>query len=217
MPDINIQYTYSADFKKRLDAKFSCSTSSHTNWGDDDITDIRSDIREFYRKEQRGKCAYCRKDISLHSASNSQVEHIVAKSLPPHFIFESNNLCVICADCNEIKRDQEVRSEIPLITKNKDIKKYPRSSNAFKIVHPHFDCFDDHILEIDGYYLDLTTKGGHTILYCKLNRKLHKFGYDDSIIDMPQVLELMNKCMAETNGIKQMMIIRKLKKLFMLV
>ncbi len=215
MPDINRAYAYSADFEGRLKTKFSTSVD-HTTWGDDDISDIRSHIRDFYRREQNGKCAYCRKDISLYSASNCQVEHIVAKSLNLDFIYESKNLCVICADCNEIKRDQETRSEVPIVT-TRSISRYPRSSSAFKIIHPHFDCFDDHIFEVNGYYLDLTKKGGYTILYCKLNRKLHRFGFDDSLVDTPKLLELMNKFMSESDGVKQISIIRSLKKLLMLL
>ncbi|WP_228388441.1 HNH endonuclease [Chryseobacterium sp. CBo1] len=116
---------YSEDFEKRIMDKFSKSEINHTNWQDDDISDIRSSIREYYRIEQKGKCAYCKQSISLISASNCQVEHIVPKSKYLSFISEPKNLCVICADCNEIKKSQEVLNEVPEVTNKKNIKRYP--------------------------------------------------------------------------------------------
>ena len=125
---------------RRLDFTFQ-------NWSDEDLKGIRRAIRSFYRKVQRASCAYCRRPISTVSVNNCHIEHIAPKSKYPNFLFEPRNLCVICADCNEIKRHQETINEIldPLKRANQR-KEYPRSSTAFKIVHPHFDDYDDHIL-----------------------------------------------------------------------
>ncbi len=217
MPDIENAYIYSAAYKSRLEAKFPKGRTNPVLWADGDLEDIRSAIRDFYRREQNGKCAYCSQPVSLRSAANCQIEHIIAKTLEPDFIYESKNLCVICADCNEIKRNQEVRSEIPQVTVKKDIRLYPRSSNAFLIVHPHFDNFDDHLMEINGYYLDLSEKGSYTLLFCKLNRKLHKLGYDQDILDMPQLLDIMQKILNEKDALKQSAAMKLLKKKMMLI
>ncbi|WP_330442441.1 HNH endonuclease [Flavobacterium sp. C4GT6] len=216
MPDISNPYIFSREFKDRLEKKFLIPEADYKNWQDDDITDIRSDIRDYYRTEQSGKCAYCNQLISLVSAGNAQVEHIVPKSKHLKFIIEPKNLCVICADCNEIKRNQEVLNDVPDITK-KGIKRYPRVSSSFKIIHPHFDKFTDHLLVINGYYIDKTTKGGYTIVFCKLNRKLHKLGYETPIFNDLEVTELMRLYLEEKDSIKRMYMLAKFKKMLILI
>ncbi|RAJ79290.1 uncharacterized protein (TIGR02646 family) [Chitinophaga dinghuensis] len=206
MPDIKNAYIYSKDFEDRLKAKFPKDNTNHLQWSDEDIADIRSDIREFYRQQQKGKCAYCMNDLSLSAAANCQVEHVVPKSSHPNFITESRNLCVACADCNGIKKDKPV-------TVKDNLARYPKTGNAFKIVHPHFDCFDDHIYEVNGYYLDITDKGAHTIQICKLNRKLHKLRYVDDETDFAEMTILSTAFLNEKDERKRKLIMKKMKKL----
>lgn len=163
---------------------------SFRSWSKDELLEVRKEIRSFYRNKQKAKCAYCKNPIT-RSPSGCHVEHIVAKSLHEEFMFTPKNLCVICPDCNEIKREQEVTRTIESTLKNDSAKSYPRSSNAFNIYHPHFDYYDQHIAEIDGYYFDRTDKGANTIRMCVLNRKLRDFGFDDSAIAKPGHLDLM--------------------------
>lgn len=161
-------------------------------WSDDDLLSVRKEIRTYYRKVQKGKCAYCRQPIS-RSPNGCHVEHIVAKSIREDFMFTPNNLCVICPDCNEIKREKEIIHTVESALNKNDTRLYPRSSGAFIIYHPHFDFYNQHIAEIDGYYFDRTDKGAQTIRICVLNRKLRDFGYDDSAIAIPGHLDLMMK------------------------
>ena len=171
MPDINNQISFTLEVKKHIKQKLNDPNFKYTDWSDKSLESLRKIIRDFYRKEQVGKCAYCKRDVSLQSASNSHVEHILPKSRYFKFIFEPKNLCVICADCNEIKREQEALDFNDELLKSKEITLYPRSSKAFLIVHPHFDNYDEHIkILIGGHYLDLSPKGNKTIGICKLNR-----------------------------------------------
>lgn len=211
MPDITEPYFFCEDFRKRLKEKFSKVGAKHSDWQDDDIMDIRSSIRVHYRQKQKGKCAYCRQTVSMQSASNCHIEHIVSKSKYLDFVDEPKNLCVVCADCNEIKRDQEVLNEIPEIIVNSNIKKYPKASKSFKVVHPHFDNYYDHILVINGFYLDKSTKGSLTISYCKLNRKLHEFGYENPEVSDINLMELMTKYISEKDSLKKSFLLNKLK------
>ena len=184
MPDINIAMAYSPEFKSLSRLKIEDPAFIHKNWGDDDLQDLRSAIRSYYREVQRGKCAFCRGPLSLQSAANCHIEHIVPKSKRREFIFEPKNLCVICADCNEIKRAQETQAQIPdTLTKGDAAKLYPRSSNAFLIVHPHFDEWADHIIKFGELYVDLSDKGSFTIGTCVLNRKLRTFGWEAIVTD----------------------------------
>lgn len=218
MADINrtIEFT---DIQRRLiNAKLYDAGFSHKNWSEDDLRDIRKSIRNFYRNEQHGFCSYCKNSVSLSSVFNCHVEHIAPKSKYREFIFEPKNLCVICADCNEIKREQETLGEIPdTVKKGGKRKRYPRTSKAFKIVHPHFDDYEEHIeIFANQFYADKTEKGGYTILYCRLNRRLHKFGWSREIVDNSDVFELMNKCLDETNTSRQQKLLRDIGKLLLL-
>lgn len=187
---------------------------SHHCWSDDDLQDLRTWIREFYRVKQNGVCAYCREAVSLQSAANCHVEHIVPKSLHPDFMFLPKNLCVICADCNAIKRAQETIAEIPdTINESATRKKYPRSSSGFKIVHPHYDPWADHIIKYGKAFVDKTPKGGFTIQTCKLNRRFHKFGLEDEFADDEELHSLMNEYMTCTNSLKKGRLLNKIREL----
>lgn len=162
----------------------------YTVWDKDELEEVRKEIRKFYRTQQRVQCAYCKNPVSVIYPTNCHIEHIAPKSIHPEYIFEPKNLCVICADCNQIKRNQETINEIPNTIKKKYKTKYPDKSEDFYIVHPHFDKYDDHILIINGLYIDKgSKKGNFTIGACLLNRKLLVLGWEPQIIDDN---ELMN-------------------------
>jgi 5-methylcytosine-specific restriction endonuclease McrA len=178
MPLINNPVRCSTEHTQLIIEKTNDPTFRHSDWGLEELQQLRSYIREHYRREQMGTCAYCKNPLSLSTASNAHVEHIAPKSLYFNFIFEPKNLCVICADCNTIKRDQETFSTPPNTVKplqeNRQRKTYPRSSSAFLIVHPHFDNWEDHIQKFGIRYTDITDKGAFTINACRLNRFFHK-------------------------------------------
>jgi 5-methylcytosine-specific restriction endonuclease McrA len=216
MPLIANEIPFSPEDVTQIKAKTTSPGFSHADWGGDDLMHLRCKIREFYRSEQTGICAYCKKGISLVSAANAQVEHIAPKSLHPQFIFEPKNLCVICADCNEIKRSQETLNEVP-DTVMRAIAQYPRSSSAFKIVHPFFDEYDEHILVFGRYYLDLTDKGHFTIGACKLNRYLREFGVDDDFVDDDVIIEVMRAFMEEKSSVRRTQVLRRLRDMIIYV
>ncbi len=216
MADIKKPVDFSKSTKKIISEQESSRGLSHNHWGIDSLLPIRKEARTHYRMEQKGICAYCKSPLSIHSASNCQVEHIVPKSLHIEFMFTPKNLCVVCADCNEIKREQETLGEInetllPLKS-GKKRKKYPSSSNAFKIVHPHFDIYDDHILIVNGLYVDKgSKKGNFTIGACNLNRKLSIFGWDSDIINEDKLIGEMNNFIDEKDSVKRAKSLKKIK------
>jgi hypothetical protein len=184
MADIDNPVVYSRADKDLIEEKLKDPKFTHRNWSDDDLLNFRSVVRRHYRSEQHGICAFCKGPVSLQSAANCHIEHIVPKSRRLEFIFEAKNLCVICADCNEIKRSQETETKIPdTLTKGDDAKLYPRSSKAFLIVHPHFDEWDKHIIKFGELYADLSDKGAFTIAACILNRRLREFGWEVVVTD----------------------------------
>jgi hypothetical protein len=217
MSDISVAVAYTPALQVLIDSKTACPSFTHTDWSGDDLALLRQFIRDHYRDQQIGICSYCRGTVSVHSAANCHVEHIAPKSKYLDFIFEPKNLCVICADCNEIKRSQETLNDVPdTVVKGNSRKRYPRSSRAFKIVHPHFDNWDEHIEQFGGFYVDKSDKGHFTIGACRLNRRLREFGweaeYDDA--DVATAAQIYLDCQDPQ---KRQRALRSLKKKLILV
>lgn len=79
-------------------------------------------------------------------------------------MFLPENLCVVCPTCNEFKGTTEV-----LVDQN--VKTYPTSGDGFKIIHPLYDKYSDHIELVGGIlYRGKTDKGIFTINTCHLYR-----------------------------------------------
>lgn len=217
MIDISSPVVFTSDMQALINLKLSDPSFTHENWGDDDLLEIRQHIRNHYRTEQLGICAYCKKDVSLQSAMNCHIEHIAPKSIYRNFIFEPKNLCVICADCNEIKREQEVMRDIPdTVNRGGTRKYYPRSETAFKIVQPHFMQYEKHIDVFNGFYVDRTPEGHFTIGACVLNRRLRKFGWEKPY-DNAEVSDAMNKYLALTDPLERERALRVIKRLLIRV
>lgn len=186
MPIINTPITYSDIAKEIIKSKKSDRTFTHDDWSNIELEPVRVEIRNHYRVVQRLVCVYCQNPISSRSAAGAPIEHIIPKSENLNFIFEPLNLCIACPDCNEFKNKRRVFFD--QITNSRNKYKYPRDSEKFRIVHPHLDNYEDHILKANRIYLELTDKGGYTIYICNLNRFYKKFGRCDEYVDDIQLV-----------------------------
>lgn len=168
--------------KKKSDPGF-----SHMSWSDADLQLLRAEVRNHYRHEQRLQCVYCQEPIGVRAAHAAPIEHIVPKSEYLDFIFEPRNLCVVCPDCNEYKGKGEVLCE-PIISGARR-RRYPTASSSFRIIHPHIDEYEEHIIKANRIYVDITPKGHFTIGLCKLNRFFHHFGACDEFVNDVKLAE----------------------------
>lgn len=114
------------------------------------------------------------------------IEHIMAKDKKVQFMFEPRNLCVACKDCNGAKSSKEV-----LV--NPGRVRFPIRSRDYKIVHPHFDDYGEHISAVvpEEFYRPLTEKGEFTIITCRLLRfygVVQREQPDHEINDLAKVL-----------------------------
>lgn len=134
-----------------------------TYWSDDEVSPVRKEIKAHYITEQQHLCCYCGlPDPSTHGL-DWDVEHIVPRKLHPNFLFTPVNLGVACRECNASKSAKETLVDPADST-------YPATSEAFRVVHPHFDEWSDHILRDHLTYASFTEKGRWTIQECRLNR-----------------------------------------------
>lgn len=137
------------------------------------LSELKAAIKEFYLEAQDFTCVYCQQRIVVKHQGSWDVEHIIPKDVHPKFMFECSNLCVACKDCNGDKWNKSV-----LV--NDKRKKFPKNKDDYKIVHPHFDVYEENIKIIDlaKFYLPLNEKGRATVEMCGLLRFLFNFaGY----------------------------------------
>lgn len=130
---------------------------------------FKSNIRGHLKKEQNGRCAFCRLRIDT-GTSYPNLEHLVSKSDYPQFKFEPENLVYCCVRCNfsKIKANTLVN---PIANKNLQI--FPSNSIGFIIINPYLDDYHNHIDFLDDIIIIGTqnsSKGPETIRLYKLFR-----------------------------------------------
>lgn len=154
---------YSPEEQQLIAAILETTNLSATNWGEERLNALRQHIKKHYIYQQDFRCCYCRQLMYAEHGRPWDVEHIIAMSLKPKFMFEPRNLAVACIECNQEKRAKPV-------TDGKRVG-FPSAAASYKIVHPHFDLWEDHIeLVGDATYHSLSPKGSFTIYECNLFR-----------------------------------------------
>jgi len=152
--------TSSAALVARYDAS---GVKVSTYWRRDEVTPTRKEIKSHYIGEQLHLCCYCGlPDPSTHGL-DWDVEHIVPQAKHPEFMFTGVNLAVACRECNMNKGAKETLVD-------PSTSAYPSASDAFHVVHPHFDEWPEHILRDHLTFASFTDKGAWTIKECNLNR-----------------------------------------------
>ena len=157
--------------KKRITNKFSLTLDDYQlirqNGGDwesrnKDMVALKDRIRNHYKEEQGKICVYCK--LPLYEEVHA--EHIVPKSGihgRPEYSFYPINIAASCWHCNTKKSTNN--EMIPW-----DKIPYSFCGQDFKIIHPHYDDYFDHIeIANKSMYVRKTVKGHHTIQRCKLN------------------------------------------------
>lgn len=171
-------------------------SQDHNYWSSDEVTVVKREVKSHYKTVQRLTCVYCKKNFPVQHSGVWDIEHIVPKSLSPQFMFTPKNLCVVCKDCNTEKSNKNVLVNRALVN-------YPQRSEAFVIVHPHFDNYDEHIgIHLGKIYSPKSDKGRKTIEFCGLLRfSYESVGWDASVASSPNVLQLAESLLAATDPI----------------
>lgn len=135
-------------------------------WSDPKTDDFKSKAKTFYIAEQKCRCCYCDKEIMSENKRLWDLDHILCRDQRPLYMFEPENLAISCVPCNIAKSAKDVAT-------GKLYKKFPRRSSSYKIIHPHFDNYYEHIRIFSGLiYVPVggSKKGKATIEVCNLSR-----------------------------------------------
>ncbi len=166
---INKPYEYSEEEKVLIDAiSASYASLSGEIWQDSRLVSLRGKIKTHYIKAQRTICCYCHKNLMNTNNRIWDLDHVASRKDHPHFMFMPQNLAASCTECNINKSGKQVLL-------NKRRKKYPSDSKAFKIVHPHFDTYSEHIYVNGMVYVPKSKKGTFTIQACGLLRFAERY------------------------------------------
>lgn len=165
------------------------------SWSDEKYSHVRKTIKNHYLKEQDHTCFFCRQRIVVNSNRAWDAEHIISKSTHPGFMFEPKNLCITCPDCNNEKRDGRVLDRESRV-------RFPMSSNAYKIVHPHFDSYDDHldVIVVGKLYRIKTPKGRYTYRIYGLDRFMMDAGLCREENGSDKVQKLMQSALVDSKN-----------------
>lgn len=160
---------------------------------------IKKKLKDHYIVAQDYQCPYCLQRNVVEHNGVWDAEHIIPKSTHPQFMFESQNICVSCKDCNGAKLDKP-------ITKAKVKDDFSTNSDDYLICHPHFDEYSSHIkvISVAGFYLPKTDKGRVLIETCGLLRFLYKYSNHECANDeiKARTIELNNQLLEASNELE---------------
>jgi len=168
-----IPVTYSGAIKDKVDTYNALPSKDKlgTYWentNDGSLTDVKEHIKKHYIDIQDYTCPYCRQKIIVDHKMVWDAEHIIDKDSKPGFLFEPENLCVSCKDCNGLKKRRNVLGNPSRVT-------FPNKSEDYIFSHPHFDDYDENVKVIHNplFFIPRTKKGIATIEICGLLRFLY--------------------------------------------
>ena len=136
------------------------------DWQNNIYNSYKTNLKAHVILNQKDRCAYCRKIIEA-DGKYEPLEHIVPKTFRPEWLFHPKNLLVTCDSCNNLKGTEQVLNDQYINSTD-----YPSLSEAFKIFHPYYDNWGDHLTYEDELFLIPinNSKGAATIKICKLYR-----------------------------------------------
>lgn len=162
---INNVVKYSIEEGQLIRAFDEKENKSTNDWKNKEFKGLKDNVKKHYKVEQNYICPYCQVEYPIKHGMVWDIEHIISRDSKVQFMFEPYNLCVACKDCNGAKSSINV-------LKNEAVIRFPRRSNSYKIVHPHFDIYNKHINAVlpGDFYRPLSEKGEFTIITCRLLR-----------------------------------------------
>jgi len=107
------------------------------------LTLVKGRIRDLHKERHGDRCCYCR--FPLHGGGHFIVdpEHVLPKSRDSYrpLSFELWNLAIACKRCNMRYKGQK----IDFVVDSANAGSFQDSAN-YRLIHPNFDLYKDHIL-----------------------------------------------------------------------
>jgi len=173
-------------------------------WKDKSLEDLKRKIKDYYLSlKTPARCSYCQRSLNAEFRMVIDIEHILPKEQFPKYMFEPFNLNISCKRCNMNIKGRDISfidSTNPIdIGSNEACQ-----SSTYKLIHPNFDEFFNHIQRISKEYDQNTlvkysvvknsSKGHYTYDYFKLK--------EFEINSLNVIQGLRNRILPKPNAIK---------------
>jgi len=116
-------------------------------WAANEISNLKRQVKELLKQKQGQTCCYCCRDIQGEFNLVLDLEHVLPKSVYPHYIFTPKNIAVSCKRCNmqfKKKDDDFVVDAFKFQGSNGEIR-ILFDKDAFLLVHPNLENWEDHL------------------------------------------------------------------------
>lgn len=117
-------------------------TDPKASWSDKYLSEIKNKIRVELRRQQDGRCVFCRRPIKVERRNAIEdIEHFLDKSKKEFRVwsFSSLNLSLACHPCNLEKSTRN------MLQKGCQQTSYPKDPDAFVWLHPVLDDYHSNI------------------------------------------------------------------------
>jgi hypothetical protein len=149
------------------------------------IASVKTKIRDLHMARHGDRCCYCRKNV--HGGGHFVIdrEHVLPKSRAAfkQLVYEIWNLGIACKRCNmQYKKDK-----VDFVVNQASAAALQTSAN-YRLIHPNYDLYKDHIrisamqdddITVVKYTTVGTAKGDYTYEYFNL-KELEVGSYDEA-------------------------------------
>lgn len=114
-------------------------------WDNIENEELKDFKKNLYKKlKSNSYCPYCRR--KLQRKKYDQIDHIIYKADYNHYTFQPLNLVLACGRCNNNKLNKNVLLDCHVEDfKGLTWSDYPADGTYFKIIHPYYDDYAQHI------------------------------------------------------------------------
>ena len=139
--------------------------TAREKWQHEDFRPVYEKAKLKLLENQKRTCFYCQKRLHYITNEDWHIDHIVSIDEDARHVFTEFNLILSCKWCNRRKNSK------PVIVKKLTGAVYSTSAANYRIIHPRYDKYSDHIdILADTLYTGITAKGRYTKDVCNLER-----------------------------------------------
>lgn len=160
---------FSASEREIISRLSGMACSPQDKWGHADFKVVYDNLKGLLLAEQDKHCYYCQIQYLNIDMDDWHIDHIVPIDEDDRYVFCDRNFVLACKWCNRRKSDKPVMRARPVSSK------YSKSKNNYRIIHPRWDKYSEHIDIVGIIYAGKTSKGRRTVFDCVLDRFIVEF------------------------------------------
>lgn len=159
---------------KRHSTEITKFIDGQLEWKSKDFAALKQSLRISLRKQQQGRCVYCRRKISIERRNSAEdIEHYLDKSKKKYrkWAFSPVNLAIACHPCNMQKSTKDMGDATIALAPG-----LTACAGEFRWIHPYFDDYFENIEIIESWIYIIKAnapkadRAKNMIIDCKLDQ-----------------------------------------------